>query len=102
MSVPSRPVTEQEASSLSRLVSLRRFAVYYCPVGLVMAGVTFQLREAHIAIAAALAALLAISLVGWIIYVSFFLRCPRCSGWVALTSKRCLSCWLLLEQEARK
>ena len=62
----------------------------------VLAAGILLLPDNYVALAAALAISAAVFMVGSLIYLSFFLRCPRCSGWVAIMPK-CLSCGLKLE-----
>lgn len=39
------------------------------------------------------------ALLGSVVYVSFFLRCPRCSGWIGVGSSKCLSCGLVTAEQ---
>ncbi len=93
--------TDQELTRIRVLASWRTrmgFVVFLFPVlflafitisRLVPGGVDWPLLIPMVA-------LLVVEL-GLIAYVSFFLRCPRCSSWTGLVVPKCASCGLKFE-----
>jgi hypothetical protein len=88
--------TDAEKAALKRIASLRTGLLALTFPCLAVILFSRQIRSESAAIALAAAALLV--LLSLVVYVSFRLRCPRCSSWIPLPSPRskCTSCGLSL------
>lgn len=62
---------------------------------MIIAGLNF-LPESYSWLQVVLQSVVLLALLAQFIYVSFALRCPRCSGWIAIP--KCPSCGLKLER----
>jgi DMSO reductase anchor subunit len=92
----NRPITEQESKQLHRIESLLKLRMVSLYVAVVGIGAFYLLSPRNAAVAAALAIVVFVILFGHMIYLACFLRCPRCSGWIAMP--KCPGCGLGLEK----
>jgi hypothetical protein len=93
--------TEAETLALKKIAGLRSWLLILVVMG---AGVTLWARaipDAAVQIVLVVCAVLIV--IGAALYLSFGLRCPRCSSWIppAATAKsRCTSCGMNLQTPA--
>jgi rRNA maturation endonuclease Nob1 len=89
--------TDAEKTALKRIASLRKGLLAAILICLTVILLSQQIRSESAAIALAAAALFV--MLSLVAYISFRLRCPRCSSWIPLPSPRskCTSCGLNLE-----
>ena len=89
--------TDAEKTALKRIASLRTVLLTLTFTCLAVIVLSIPMREESSALALAGAALLV--MLSLVAYISFRLKCPRCSSWIPLPSPRskCTSCGLSLE-----
>jgi Kef-type K+ transport system membrane component KefB len=89
--------TAAERKALKRIASIRTglLAPIFACVAVIL--LSRQIRSEPAAIALAGSAL--VVMLSLVVYISFRLRCPRCSGWIPLPSpsSKCTSCGLSLK-----
>ena len=89
--------TPTESAALKRIASLRSRVPGVLMVG---AAIIFSSRLVEDqTVSIAIAACGVLLLLGMLLYISFGLRCPRCSRWIPAPSKnsKCVGCGLSLE-----
>lgn len=91
------PATALERRKLERNVAITGFGVYLLIALIVAVGFNRYVHVSHPKLAMVVPAAVAVLLLAWLIYISFFLRCPRCAGWMSVRPK-CITCGLRLEQ----
>lgn len=90
--------TEAETSALRRIAGLRSrlFAIAMIGLSVTLLAIAIPSPTAQVLLAGAAV----LAMIGSALYLSFGLRCPRCSSWIppAATSKsRCTSCGMNLQ-----
>jgi hypothetical protein len=92
--------TDAERVALKRIASLRKGLAFSIFPSLMFILLATQLRNDVAAIALASSAVLV--LLGLLLYASIGLRCPRCSHWIPMPTRRskCTTCGLALETAA--
>lgn len=89
--------TEQESAKVARILSWRSWLPLAIIVPLVVIGLGRLVPERNDWIVIALAVSSVAGLLAVAVYVSFFLRCPRCETWVGVVVPKCASCGLKFE-----
>ena len=88
--------TAQERAALERIKAIQTRSPL---VVLAMVGLTLSLQllpERYAAVSAVVSIGLAFGIVAMFVYRACFLRCPRCSGWIAIP--KCPACGLKLDE----
>lgn len=93
--------TAGQQAQLERIASRRNslgMLLGLCtPVFLVLG---YFVEKRHSLLGTAISVLAAVIGLGLLVYLSFFLRCPRCSSWIAIP--KCPSCGLKLDKPAEQ
>src|SRR5690242_11307641 len=92
-----RPATDSERAKLERINSTRISLVVLmllCSSSVII--LHYAIPDRYETLKVFLAIALAVVVLGMLIYLSFCLRCPRCSGWIAIP--KCPACGLRLEK----
>src|SRR5690348_15341386 len=89
--------TEQERAAISEILSWRARLVVILIFSMLSAALGRLIVTGNGWPAVALAGAGLVVLLGAIVYVSFFLRCPRCKSWVGVAVPKCASCGLKFE-----
>ena len=89
--------TKTEAAALQRIAGMRSRLLVVMLVGMTVTASARMIPNAGLQIA--VAALAALTVIGAALYLSFGLRCPRCSSWIPLATSatsKCTSCGMSL------
>lgn len=92
------PATEAERRQLEKIASRWRYGAAAAPLLLLLGLGGRLLPQPYYVLSIAAGVVAAGVGIGWFIYLSFFQRCPRCSGWIGAAPK-CLACGIKLEPE---
>jgi hypothetical protein len=96
-SMTTASATDAERTALKRIASLRTGLL--APIFVCMAVILLSTQIHSEAAAIVLAGAALLVMLSLVVYISFRLRCPRCSSWIPLPSSRskCTSCGLSLK-----
>ena len=86
--------TDPEQVRIDRITAWRSRILLVLVIAFALFGVSRFLPEEREWVAIGIAAVMLVVLLGVIGYVSFGLRCPRCSSWVGVSVPKCASCGL--------
>jgi hypothetical protein len=94
--VTTRTPTDTEKASLKRIASVRSGLPVVLFANFAAIALASVVRDGPVGSIVAGSAVLI--LLGTVVYISFALRCPRCSSWIPMPSSRskCTSCGLSL------
>ena len=93
----AQPPTEQERIALERIKSTNGLVVIAVLAVSCLYPIVQILPDRLSSVSVGLAVVIVLGAVGLVVYRACFLRCPRCSGWVAIP--KCPACGLKLSQE---
>ena len=90
--------TTQERHALKRIEATNWLSVIVVAALAGLLPAAQFLPERFSSVSAVLSILMVLGAIGVLVYRTCFLRCPRCSGWVAMP--KCVACGLTLEKFA--
>lgn len=97
--------TDSEKAGIAEIVAWRTRILFMVFIPMAIAALCLFLEDFlqdKVWLFAGLVTAVFVSLMGTVVYVSFFLRCPRCSTWTGMGVNKCASCGLRYDaQESR-
>ena len=94
--------TEQERAKINRITSWRSRVLLFSTFPLAALGISRIVPEEGMWLATGISIVAVAVMLGVAGYISFGLRCPRCSSWVGIAVPKCASCGLRFDAPKRK